>query len=335
MNENMYILEILNGSGIAMNEKNHSEILIYFPLFFDEKKSKFILDTKYKITTEYIGTVLSDFLNTDLENTDDFYSFFIKYYFFFNSYEQIKKYLDKTDYSSNSLKELSLKILQKNKSKLNKLRNQTNKILDYCLLNPNPKYIKYKPIERLSALRRLFPELTILNDHKTQSFNIDMFSSYPGDTEKEFYNFLSKNTNKVKNINLILPENLNSVIYFSLVNVLNEKIKLKKCANCNKYFICYGTTAIYCSNVAPGETIKRCKDIGRKNTFQNNLKNDPVLKKYYRKYNQKSTRASRNSDIISYVEDFENFKIKGLKYKNNYINGKISAEKFNAWIDSN
>lgn len=37
MDENTYILDILSGLGLALNEKNNSEIIINYPIFFDKK----------------------------------------------------------------------------------------------------------------------------------------------------------------------------------------------------------------------------------------------------------------------------------------------------------
>lgn len=37
MEENTYILDILSGLGLALNEKNNSEIIINYPIIFDKK----------------------------------------------------------------------------------------------------------------------------------------------------------------------------------------------------------------------------------------------------------------------------------------------------------
>ena len=80
MEENSYISGILSGLGLAINEQNNNEIIINYPIILDKKTMEFVLDFKYKITTQTLGTFLSDFLNTDFEDYNEFHLFFLKYY---------------------------------------------------------------------------------------------------------------------------------------------------------------------------------------------------------------------------------------------------------------
>lgn len=54
MEENTYILDILSGLGLAINEKNNSEIVINYPINFNKKNMKFIIDSNYKITFQIL-----------------------------------------------------------------------------------------------------------------------------------------------------------------------------------------------------------------------------------------------------------------------------------------
>lgn len=72
MEENTYILDILSGLGLAINEKNNSEIVINYPINFDKKTMKFIMDSNYKITFQKLGCFLADFLNADFNEYTDF-----------------------------------------------------------------------------------------------------------------------------------------------------------------------------------------------------------------------------------------------------------------------
>ena len=99
-------------------------------------------------------------------------------------------------------------------------------ILDYCLLNPNNKAKEYKPIERLYVLRRISPNLTILNENKSAYYSINLFSSYPGTTEKDIYAFLSKRKMQVIEYDLILPYDISSILYTNPFVVFLKKMSI-------------------------------------------------------------------------------------------------------------
>lgn len=335
MEENTYISDILSGLGLAINEKNNSEITINYPINFDKKSMQFHISNNYKITIQSLGSFLSDFLNTDFNNYNEFYKFFNKYSLSLLNYKKLMRVFSGY-YCIEEKFKLFIKDLQdKNKNDLIKLQEQTDMILDYCLLNPNSKAINFKPIERLYVLRRISPTLTLLNENKSAYYSVNLFSDFPGETEKQIYEFLSKRKNEVTELDLILPYNISAIIYKSLCSILKEAVYLKNCKNCGKYFIANNKALNYCSNIAPNETKKTCKDIGRKNVFENNKNNDPVLALYYQIYNRKATMKSRNSDIQKYVDDFNKFSQVGKKKLNQYKSGKLSSEDFKNWINRN
>lgn len=335
MEENTYILDILSGLGLAINEKNNSEIVINYPINFDKKTMKFVIDSNYKITFQQLGCFLSDFLNADFNGYDDFLNFFTKYSLSLLNYNKLKKVFKNGYCTEENFKDFVFDLQTKNKNLLNKLQEQTDMILDYCLLNPNKRAKEYKPIERLYVLRRISPNLTILNENKSAYYSTNLFSSYPGSTEKDIYEFLSKKKNKVIEYNLILPYDLSSIIYKSICSILKEIIYLKSCKNCNKYFIATNRAYNYCQNIAPREKIKTCRDIGRKATFENAKTNNPILDLYYKVYNRKSMMKSRYPDIPKYVNDFNKFKETGKKKIKQYKTNKLSAEEFKNWIEKN
>ena len=296
---------------------------------------EYYLEQKYEIVTQPIGTFLSDFLNTDFESYDDFCNLFIKYGLALIDSSKISKEFKVNSLSENIFRDFVTQILNKYKNKYIKLQEQTDMIIDYCLLSPNKKAIEFKPIERLYVLRRISPTLTLLNENKAAYYSTNLFSSYPGKTEKEIYDFLSKKKNKVTEFDLILPYDLSAMLYKSICSVLKEEVYLKVCKNCNKYFIATNKSSNYCQNIAPNEASKTCRDIGRKNVFNNNINNDAVLSYYYQIYNRKSMMKSRNPDIATYVNDFNKYKEVGKKKVHKYKNGLITSEEFKKWIDKN
>ena len=335
MEENDYILNILSGLGLAINEKNNIEIVINYPIFFNKKNMKYEISSDYKINIQPIGSFLSDFLNTDFDNYNDFLNLFNKYSLSLIKHTTFRKIFNCINYSETDFKNKMLNLLIKNKNNYLKLQNQTDMILDYCLLNPNAKAIKFKPIERLYVLRRISPNLILLHENRSTYYSINLFSSYPGKYEKEIYDFLSKRNNEVIDFDLILPNDISSILYKSICSILKQEVYLKKCKNCGKYFIATNKSYNYCDNIAPNQGKKTCRDIGRKNVFENNKNSDPIIVSYYKLYNRKAMMKLRYADIPKYVYDFDKFKRIGKKKLDRYKTKQITPEDFKKWIEKN
>ncbi len=335
MEENAYIAEILSGLGLAINEKKCSEIIVNYPIIFDKKNTKFSISTSYKISMQPIGTFLADFLNTDFGNYKTFLSFFMKYSLSLLDYGKLQRTFKDGYCSRDCFEDFVLNLLSKNKVEYLKLQQQVDMILDYCLLNPNNKAKDFKPIERLYVLRRISPTLNILNQNKAAYYSVNLFSSFPGKTEKEIYDFLSKKKSEVTELDLILPCGVSAILYKSICSILKEKVYLKVCKNCNQYFIATIKSYNYCENIAPGEKTKTCRNIGRRNAFNASKNSDPLIANYYSLYNRKSMMKSRNPDIEKYIDDFDKFKRTGKIKLDKYKNGQLSSEDFRIWLQKN
>lgn len=334
MKENSYIQSIISGLGLAINEKNNTEIIINYPIKYDKKSMKFTISSEYKIISQSLGTFLADFLNTNFEKNNEFINFFTKYSLSLLDYNKLIKVFKNGDCSENEFNNFVVTLQNTNKNEYKKIQEQTDMILDYCLLSPNQKALEFKPIERLYVLRRTSPTLTLLNENKSSYYSTILFSSYPGKSEKEIYDFLSKKKNKVVEYDLILPYDISSILYKSITSILKGNVYLKICKNCNQYFIATNKAYNYCNNIAPGR-VNTCRAIGRRASFKNAKENDAILDLYYKVYSRKSTMRSRNPDIEKYVEDFIKFKDTGKKKVSQYKNGKLSAEDFKNWIKKN
>ena len=333
MNENIYITELLDKLGFAINEKNNSEIILNYLIKFNKKNLNYCILPEYKINLQKLGTFMADFLNVDFNNFDDFFNFFLKYPLILLEYNRLFKLFKNNTISETELKSFISDLLNKNKKDYIKFQKQTDMIIDYCITNPTDKALKFTSIERLYVLRRIDPALTLLNENKAGYYSINLFSSYPGDSEKEIYNFLEKKNNSVIDYDLIIPYTISSIIYKSLSAIMKEKVYLKSCKNCNRYFIAEKKLSLYCNNIAPFETKRTCRQIGRKRNFEENISNDKVLNLYYQIYSRKAMMKSRNPDIQVYIDDFNKYKTTGKKKLEKYKSGKITSGKFKEWIE--
>lgn len=335
MIKNTYISELIQGLGFAFDSKNNNEIIVNYPIKYDKKNMKYIIDSTYNITYQKVGTFLADFLNTNYKNYEEFLFFFNKYSFSLLDLKKLKKQFNNGFCSEDNFTTFIINLQNKNEKEYLKLQKQTDMILDYCLLNPSNKTKKFSPIQRFYVLRRISPNLSLLNNNRAEYYSVNLFSSYLGKTEKEIYNFLAKKGNEVLEYDLILPHDISSIIYKSLVNIFKGKVYLKICKNCGKYFIANRKSIDYCNNIISGETTKTCRDVGRSNSFKTNKDKDKTLALYYKIYNRKAMMASRNSDIEKYIIEFARYKEIGKKKLQQYKNGKIDSFSFQNWIKKN
>lgn len=334
MDENIYIQDLLDHFGFAINEKNNSEIIVYFPIKFNKKSMKFRLKKDYKVITQPLGTFLTDFLNYDFSIYEDFYNFFIKYSSTIAKYTKIKDIFHDGYCLNEDFNIFTQNLYLKNKNKIINIQEQLDMILNYCLISPNKKAIEFTPIERFYVLKEFSPNLTILQDYKTSNINFTVFSSYPGDTEDEIYKFLKLKNSFIEDLNLIIPNNISDILYKPLVAILSEKVFLKTCKNCKKYFIAKTKNTDYCSNTI-NNTKKTCQDIGRLNVFKESKYKDSLLNLYYNIYNRKAVMKSRNPDIKRYIDDFNLYKTIGKIKVDKYKKGLLSAADFKKWIEKN
>ncbi len=100
---------------------------------------------------------------------EDFLYFFSKYSLSLIDYNKMLKLFKESNCEQKKFEDFITDLLNKNKNLFNKLQNQTDIILDYCYLNPNKIANNYKAIERLYVLRRISPNLTLLNENKAAS----------------------------------------------------------------------------------------------------------------------------------------------------------------------
>ena len=126
MDENAYIQDIISGLGLALNEKNNSEIIINYPIKYDKKSMQFMMNTDYQITMQKLGSFLADFLNTDFDIFENFFELFIKYSLTFFDLKKIQKIFDKNICSELNFREFLEKLLEKTKMNI---RNCKNKLI--------------------------------------------------------------------------------------------------------------------------------------------------------------------------------------------------------------
>ena len=326
-----YLSSVFKYIGILINNDLKQEIIYYFPLVFSKKTSKYMFKTSYVVLTQPLGTFFFFFINVDFNNIEEFKEFFLKYSVSILD-KNYKKILKKNEYSEYEFNELLNKIYGKKVSSLKKIQNQVDEILDYTIIHPRRKDLT--PIDRLLVLQTVHENLTLLRNNNMEALTFYKLNNAPisNKTENELYDLIKANEHRVEKITVSIPTSIESLIYFSLLNVLENNLILKVCKNCNNYFFANNSKTEYCNNIAPYSD-KPCIEIGRNHSFMKGLNEDALLERYYKIYHRKATLARRNPDIKEYVKSFDNYKKFGKIKLADYKSKSISKEEFKIWLD--
>lgn len=326
-----YLSSVFKYIGILINNDLKQEIIYYFPLVFSKKTSKYMFKTSYVVLTQPLGTFFIDFINADFDNIEEFKEFFLKYSFSILNKNYTKLFKDK-EYSESEFNELLNKIYDKKVSSLKKIQGQVDEILDYTIIHPRRKDLT--PIDRLLVLQTVHENLTLLRNNNMEALTFYKLNNAPisNKTENELYDLIKANEHRVEKMTVSIPTSIESLIYFSLLNVLENNLILKVCKNCNNYFFANNSKTEYCNNIAPYSD-KTCIEIGRNNSFIKTLNEDTLLERYYKIYHRKATLARRNPDIKEYVKSFDNYKKFGKIKLADYKSKSISQEEFKSWLD--
>lgn len=331
MLDNSYLEEIFKLIGVIINDEKNEEIMYYYPLLFDEKSLTFNFKNSYSITKQPLGTFFVDFLNTDFEKFEEFEDLFINYSFVILG-DEYKKIHNIGSFLMEDYKTLVKQLYSKKKDVLIRIQEQLDEILDYCIINPRSRKIKFSALDRFLVLQYVHENLSLFRNNKMEVFTFYTLVNqvFANKSEDEIYKLL-ENNKPIKH-QIHIPTTLEALIYFVLCKIIENKLQLKLCKNCNNYFISNNSKISYCDNIAPNSD-KTCKEIGSSSAFHSTVDNDELLKRYYKLYSKKTMLARRNPDIQEYVKDFDNYKKYGKNKVSAYKSKKISAEEFEIWLN--
>jgi hypothetical protein len=85
---------------------------------------------------------------------------------------------------------------------------------------------------------------------------------------------------------------LNQLLFLEIMSMIETDTKIKKCKNCEMYFVWTNSKKEYCDRIAKGEKVP-CSEIGSKRTYQKKLEKNPALESYERAYSTHRERYKR------------------------------------------
>lgn len=122
------------------------------------------------------------------------------------------------------------------------------------------------------------------------------FLSYDIKTEDIIY----QNRRKMGYGKLLTFNSIKSIINFITTEMIKYDIQIKKCLDCEKYFIPMYATDYYCQNISPKHPQKSCRQIN----LQEDLKKETsqLRKKVYNKFRSAYERAKRDDYSLKEID---------------------------------
>lgn len=299
-------------------------------------------------SVEHEDLSLLDFISYDFDVFNDYLLFFINFFdYFINKLDDKDiKYIElDTLYPVNEIVKMARKYYAKEKDNLIYYQSLFKKCINfvYCIDNPfDMKYLTHKQIFFLynQLYQNTFAEFkqdfhsTDLLDYQYNDFPIrkELIGLYDISALVSAIEEIDPTGRKLNSLQQFETNNLFTSFYITLFNVVAvNKMHIKICGNCGRYFITHKETVTYCDRII--ENKLTCKDIGNKEYQKRKLENDSTYDKYRKIGSRKKLRASRNPTIDMYQKDLEQYRKIGKQMYKNVCSGKISNEEFAKWVD--
>ncbi|MBQ6670126.1 MAG: hypothetical protein IJM80_00680 [Firmicutes bacterium] len=120
------------------------------------------------------------------------------------------------------------------------------------------------------------------------------------------------------------------MLELELSKMIEENIHFRKCKRCGKYFIVKGNyNTNYCSRITDGES-RTCQELAAMETYKKKVADVPAMTLYQRYYKRYKARERVNQIK---KDDFNKWKYKAMDKREACINGRITPEEFEEWLE--
>lgn len=295
--------------------------------------------------------IFKRFVSITLEKNLDSFSSWDHYYFkyaheklfYFGEFTQLKIQLDIDVYYNIYQESLSknLVIINKALSTLRMLQDKYSHYLDKVFNIDNQQFNKLTIDQRL-YLCKYFKII----DFKTEEFfsvrtqfDVHLDGKTPLSLKNNSPDIISDidtfakyiNKQKIALTQSLYINHLHQLCYIEFFQMVEKNIFIRKCKNCNKYFIPYSRPdTLYCDRLI-SEDGKTCKDVGAMNVYREKVKEDPIMEMYNRVYKKYNARV-RYKKITQ--ADFYDWSEKAREMRDKAKSGEITLEEFEEWLNN-
>ena len=130
-------------------------------------------------------------------------------------------------------------------------------------------------------------------------------------------------------VDVLLPERMFDLVDYHLRECLKQKVRMRVCRNCGKYFAVMGhSTAEYCNHPfdAKGRT---CRQVASILQWNRNRATDEVFKSYRREYKKRFARMKAGTMA---ADGFYAWSEKAREKKAECEAGKLTRDEFERWL---
>ena len=125
-------------------------------------------------------------------------------------------------------------------------------------------------------------------------------------------------------------ENIEELFRFEFIKMVEHEIFIKKCKNCERFFIpMRRVDAEYCNRIW-GDTQRRCNEIGAAIQYEKRVAENPILeahKKAYRRFNSRTrTKKMTQSEFMAWSDE-------AARKRDDCLAGRLSFDEFVAWLE--
>lgn len=132
--------------------------------------------------------------------------------------------------------------------------------------------------------------------------------------------------NKIIVNNYYESSNIFAIFYIILYHLtFITDTYIRKCKNCNKYFLTSKSNTVYCENIFSNN--QTCREIGKQLTQKKKQEAETVYGKYRKLYARKAMLLKRNPDIYSH-EDYDNWRKNAQDFLKDMKEDKKTYEEF-------
>jgi hypothetical protein len=129
---------------------------------------------------------------------------------------------------------------------------------------------------------------------------------------------------------LYIIDNIEDLYRFEFIKMIEHEIYIKKCKNCERFFIPKRRVdAEYCDRIW-GDTNRRCNEIGATIRYEKRVAENPILeahKKAYRRFNSRTrTKKMTQSDFMAWSDE-------AAQKRDECLAGRLSFDEFAAWLE--
>lgn len=121
---------------------------------------------------------------------------------------------------------------------------------------------------------------------------------------------------------------LYQLLFLELEQLIKNGTIVKRCRQCDRYFITANKNVEYCDNIAEGETLP-CSEIGSTRAFLKKLDEDPALKYYNRSY---KTHYARKVNGLMKPEQFEIWRDDAKAKLEDVRSGDLDLGEYERWL---